>query len=164
MLDPVCVNLADRYGAVYRITYDPAYDPAHVPHDKRDPRYMQMPCDRGTIYPHGGEMLAVEVDYRPKVAAKVAALPGVVVHQDGDHEKTFLFDVSLFAQVAALVRPRRRFRSSAAQLDNLRHGEKHQFRGGVDGVSPEKGKMVRAGGIPLGEVSGSANCRREGAD
>jgi hypothetical protein len=76
---------------------------------------MQLPCERGTIYPYGGDRLAVEVDYRPLTAKALAGLSGVVLVQDGDHEKTFVFHVDLFEQVAATVRPRRRQRLSAEQ-------------------------------------------------
>jgi hypothetical protein len=50
----------------------------------------------------------VEVNRRPSIAAKLMALPGVRLHQDGETEKTFLFDVSLLDQVARIVRPRRK--------------------------------------------------------
>jgi hypothetical protein len=38
-LDPPCINLAERFGDVYRIFWDQAYDPdyKHFPRDKRDP-------------------------------------------------------------------------------------------------------------------------------
>ena len=58
--------------------------------------------------PHGGDLLAVEVDYQPGLARKLRAIPGVKLHQDGDHEKTFLFPVSLFKQLARIVKPRKR--------------------------------------------------------
>ena len=37
----------------------------------------------------------------------MAGIPCVVLHQDGDEEKTFLFPASLFDQVAALVEPKK---------------------------------------------------------
>ena len=71
---------------------------------------MQIPCQgRGvTIYPRGGDMLAVEVDRRPGIVAKLNAIEGLRLHQDGDTETTFLFHVGLFEQVAEVVRPRRK--------------------------------------------------------
>jgi hypothetical protein len=77
----------------------------------------QLPC-RGkgvTIYPHGGDRLAVEVDGRPGLVKKLAALSGVELWQDGDGEKTFLFDVALFGPVAVVVRPRQRRRLPEGQ-------------------------------------------------
>jgi hypothetical protein len=61
-----------------------------------------------TIYPYGHDTLALECDYAYCTAKKVAAIPGVRLWQDGDREKTFLFDVALFDQVVAIVKPRRR--------------------------------------------------------
>jgi hypothetical protein len=68
---------------------------------------MTIPCRWGIIYPHVDEMLALELDGHPKIARQVAGIPCVVLHQDGDEEKTFLFPASLFAQVAALVEPKK---------------------------------------------------------
>jgi len=59
--------------------------------------------------------LAVEVDGRPGLVKKLAAIPGVVLLQDGDGEKTFRFDVALFGPVAAVVRPRKRRRLPEGQ-------------------------------------------------
>jgi hypothetical protein len=55
------------------------------------------------------------------VARQLAALPGVRIHQDGGMggEMTFLFDVSLFDQVAVSVKPRRRRRLSDEQQARL---------------------------------------------
>ena len=124
-----CVNLKDRYGDWYRIEFDPAYNSRNVPGDKLDPWYMLIPCRRGTIYPHGDDLLAVDVDYRPITAKRVAALDGVTLHQDGDWEKTFLFHVDLFDEVAKLVKPRRRRRLTEQQRrDGVARLRKHQFR------------------------------------
>jgi hypothetical protein len=113
-----CVNLAARFGRDYKITHDPA---ARTRSQKRDPWMMQLPC-RGegvTIYPFGGDRLAVEVDGRPGLAKKLAGIPGVVLWQDGDGEKTFLFPVGRFTEVAAVVKPHRRRRLSAEQRAEL---------------------------------------------
>jgi hypothetical protein len=74
----------------------------------------RLPCrGRGvTIYPFGGDRLAVEVDGRPGLVKKLAAIPGVELWQDGDGEKTFRFDVANFRWVAEVVRPHRRRRLS----------------------------------------------------
>ena len=60
-----CMNLQEQFGTRYRVTFDAAYNPKHVPRDKLDPCMMQMPCERGTVYPHGGDLLAVEVKGTP---------------------------------------------------------------------------------------------------
>jgi hypothetical protein len=98
------IDLRERFGGKYRITWDEA-------REGRDesPWLMQIPCaGRGvTVYPHGGSTLAVEVNNRRGVSARLAEL-GLTQHQDGDREKTFLLDVADFDRVAAVVRPRRR--------------------------------------------------------
>jgi hypothetical protein len=111
MTMPDCVNLRALFGTDYRITFDPCYDPFNVPRDKLDPSMMQLPCKGGiTIYLHGGDLLAVEVDYHGTLAKRLAALAGVRVHQDGGWggEMTLLFAIALFDQVAAIVQPRRK--------------------------------------------------------
>ena len=124
-----CINLKDRYGDQYRIEFDPAYNPRKVPGGKLDPWYMVIPCRRGSIHPHGGNLLAVDVDYRAVTAKRVAALDGVALHQDGDCEKTFVFHVDLFDEVAKLVRPRRRRRLTEQQRrDGAARLRKHRFR------------------------------------
>ena len=126
MTEPI--NLMQRFGKRYRISFDPAYDPKHRPNDKLDAWMMQIPCQRGTIYPYGGNELAVMVDYRPITAKQLADLPGVQLVQHGDHEKTFIFAVELFDEVAKLVKPRRRRRLTPEQRENLkRAGEATRF-------------------------------------
>ena len=113
-----CVNLVARFGRDYKVTHDPA---ARTRRQKRDPWMMQLPC-RGTgvcIYPHGGDKLAVQLDGRPGLTKKVAAIPGVELWQNGDGEKTFLFPVGRFTEVAAVVKPHRRRRLSAEQRAEL---------------------------------------------
>jgi hypothetical protein len=78
-----------------------------------------------TLYPFGGTKLAAEVDRRPSIAAKLSALEGLKLHQDGATEKTFLFDVSLFEAVAAIVKPKRQRVLSEKQLQTL---ARHAFR------------------------------------
>jgi hypothetical protein len=73
MTDPVCVNLREQFGHVYRISFDESYDPHHVPKKSLDPWMMTIPCARGVIiYPHGGTTLAVELDYHPGLALEQA--------------------------------------------------------------------------------------------
>ena len=59
-----CINLQEQFGTRYRVTFDGAYNPKHVPRNKLDPWSMQLPCERGVVYPHGGDLLAVEVEGR----------------------------------------------------------------------------------------------------
>jgi hypothetical protein len=81
---------------------------------------MMGPGSRFT--PWGHDTLALECDSHNKTAARIATIPGVRVWQDGDQEKTFLFDLSLFEKIAAIVKPRKRFQASEKQLANLAKG------------------------------------------
>jgi hypothetical protein len=113
-----CVNLKERYGDRYRLGWDPADESGH-----RDPWMMVLLCQRAVIYPHGGDQLAVEVDGHPVTARRLAEL-GLRCTQDGDHEKTFVFPLERFEEVAALVLPRRRRQLTPEQreaaMKNLR--------------------------------------------
>jgi len=122
----ICINLLDLFSDRYRITFDLAYSARHVHRAKLDPWMMEIPCQgRGVmIYLHGGDTLAVEVDRRPSIVAKLKAIEGLNLHQDGDLEKTFLFDVALFEQVAEVVKPRKRRRLTPTQRQAL---AKHAF-------------------------------------
>jgi hypothetical protein len=118
-MTPSCINLLARFGAVYRIAFDPAYDRRNIPRRCLDPWAMVMPCHYGTIYPHGGDVLAIELDVHPVIARRLAALPGVTLYQDGHDEKTFHFPIDLFEQVAEIVRPKRRRTLTAEQKAKL---------------------------------------------
>lgn len=102
---PACINLADTFGDRFRITHD---ESAVTWGDRRDPWMMQIPCERGTIFPHGGSLLAVEIDGRTLTAKRLADLPCCTVQQWGDAERTLLFHLADFETVAAVVKPRKR--------------------------------------------------------
>jgi hypothetical protein len=137
-----CIDLAAMFGEQYRIGHDEA---AATWGERRDPWMMTIPCRLGTIFPHGGRMLAVEVDYHPSAARKLAKLPGVTIHQDGGfhREMTFLFPVEMFSEVAAIAQPRRRKRLSAehrakcvAALERHRGGQTPCQNDGPSGLEP----------------------------
>ena len=67
-----------------------------------------------------GRELAVYTD-RPRLFARLLALPGVRRHQTGDHELRALFPVEALPQVARLIKARRRRpQSSPRSFENLR--------------------------------------------
>lgn len=109
-----CVNLREQFGERFRIEYDEA-------HRGRgdDPWLQVIPCLRGHIYPHGGELLGIATNSRGATAAALARLAGVVVVQDGDDGINATFPVAMFGRVAALVRPKRRRRLSAERREGL---------------------------------------------
>ena len=135
-------NLCALFGDRFRIGHDPA---AKTPTQRSDPWMMQMPC-RGqgvTIYPHGEGMLAVQCDNRRFVAKQLADL-GLALHQDGEDEKTFVFPVAMFEQVAPIVRPLRRpaltekQRADKAARMRVRNADKNGPIGGNGESDPPK--------------------------
>ena len=115
-----CINLLCRFGKRYKITWDPCFNPKGKHRESLDPWMMQIPCQRGTIYPPGGTLLAVEVDGRPITANKLFNIDCCQLYQDGDHEKTFLFDVADFETVAEIMKPRRKRQLSDVERQKLR--------------------------------------------
>ena len=109
------INLLEWFSKRYRVSYDQAYNPKGKPRSCLDPWMMQIEGRYGTVYPYGGEVLCLEIDRHVKLANRIANLPGVTVHQEGDDERTLLFDVSLFEKVARLVKLKRRRRLSEKQ-------------------------------------------------
>jgi hypothetical protein len=100
---------------------------------------VTIPCRRGTIYPHGGELLALELNGHPKIAKQVAGIPAIALHQDGDDEKTFLFPVSHFDQLAVLVEPRKVRRLNKEQRERLiQAGLSFRFGDGAGASSGER--------------------------
>jgi len=107
---PDCINLQKRFGRQYRISYDPTYNPKHRPKGKLDPWMMQVECQRGVIYPHGGELLAAEVEGRALTRKRLADLDCTTTIQEGDGFLAVTFNVRDFPAVAKLMKPRRRRR------------------------------------------------------
>jgi hypothetical protein len=116
MSEPHCINLDEWFGRDYCISFRTSYDPRNIPREELDPWYMVILGRHGIIYPAGGTTLAVIIDERPKLAARLRRLPWCVALQGGDEESIFLFDVGHFAEVAAIVLPRRRRVSRAERL------------------------------------------------
>jgi hypothetical protein len=67
-----------------------------------------------------GRELAVYTD-RPRLFARLLAIPGVRRHQTGDQELRALFSAAVLPQVAHLIKARRRrSQASPKSLENLR--------------------------------------------
>jgi hypothetical protein len=110
-----CVNLAARFGNRCKIAFEEKYNPGKRALEQLDPWMMEIPCRRGTIYPYGGNLLAVMIDGHPKLVRELRGLPFLKIVQDGDQEATFVFDVADFDKIAKLVKPRRRRRLTESQ-------------------------------------------------
>jgi hypothetical protein len=115
-----CINLQQQFSTRYRITFDTAYDPRNRPKDKLDPWMMQIPCQRGVIYPQGGSLLAVEVEGRAITRNRLRELDCTTTVQDGDGFLAVTFDVADFDKVAAIVKPRRKRTMSAENRERKR--------------------------------------------
>ncbi len=85
---------------------------------------LMVDCQRGIIHPHGGNVLAVEVDSRPITARRLLESGVCTLCQDGICEKTLTFDVADFDIVAAIVKPKRRRQLTEEQkkaaIENLK--------------------------------------------
>ena len=108
MTAPSSINLTERFGGDYRITFEEGYAHRGKHRDNLDPWYMQIPARFGTIYPYGRNTLGVMIDNHRYVAKKLAGLACCQLVQDGNLEKTFLFDVDHFPAVAAILLPHRK--------------------------------------------------------
>ena len=106
------MNLKARYGQTYRIAREEGSE-------TRDPYGDIIPCRNGAhVYLHGQSTLGVFVRRGP-TAKRIASLPGVRVTQDGDDGITVTFAPERFAAVAALIRPKRKRKLSAAHRATL---------------------------------------------
>ena len=116
-----CINLQDRFGRRYRIRHEESYHAQHGAHARQpDPWLLEIECRYGTIYPHGGHLLAASVDGYLRVASRLGKLKCAQVHQDGDAgELTAVFDVADLPKVVKIIRPRGRHQLSARQRAEL---------------------------------------------
>ena len=113
------INLQEQSSTRYRVALDAAYNPKHVPRDKLNPCMMQMPCQRGVVYPHGGGLLAVEVEGRRVTANRLRQLDCTTTFQEGDSFLAVTFHAADFDKVAAIVKPKRRRQVSDAERQRL---------------------------------------------
>ncbi len=106
------MNLKARHGQTYRIAREEGAD-------RHDPAGFVIPCKRGHIYAHGRELLGVATNGRGPIVKQLAALSGVRITQDGSDGINATFGPELFAAVAAVVRPKRKRKLSAAHRAKL---------------------------------------------
>ncbi len=116
-----CVNLKRLFGKRFRVRYEESYYAQYGPNARTDDPWLQIiPCDMGHIYPHGGNMLAASTNKPGPTVRKLKALPGVIVHQDGNDGANILFHIDQFDAVAEIMRPKRRRVASEAERERLR--------------------------------------------
>ena len=114
-----CINLQQQFGTRYRVTFDAAYSPKHVPRNKLDPCMMLIPCQRGIIYSHGGDLLTVEVEGRRVTANRLRQLDCTTTCQEGASVLAVTVQAADVAEVAAIVKPKRRRQVSDAERQRL---------------------------------------------
>ena len=142
----VCVNLRDRFGDMYKVAYEEAYHAQYGANAHREDPWLQViPCKYGHFYPFGGRRLAVSVDGHPGIAKRILGLACCDVLHDGDFgECTATFDVDAFADVAAVMRPRKRRRLSDAHKAKLLAASQHYRFNGSKGC--KNGARTRSNG------------------
>jgi hypothetical protein len=125
MASQTCINLRARWGDVYRLSFDEASE------HRDDPWMMEIRGRFGTIHPHGGEALAVEVDGHRRLAARLGREMGLQIHQGDDGkpvsdprkdwggDMTFLFPACRFQEVAEVIRPYRKRQVSEEERQRL---------------------------------------------
>lgn len=94
----LCINLRERYGHRYAIGVDESGRAS-------DPWYLRLEGRSGHIYPVGPHELGAATN-GPRVVAKLAAIPGVEISQDGDDGANALFAEELLSKVARVLRLR----------------------------------------------------------
>lgn len=108
------VDLRAVAGKRYQLEYEESH------RGKADePWLLLIPCQCGHIYPHSDKLLGVATNGRGSLTQKIARLPGVEVVQDGDDGINAVFPASLFAKVAAIVKPKRKRQVSAKERERL---------------------------------------------
>ncbi len=109
---------------------------------------MQIPCERGVIYPYGGDLLAAEVEGRSQTRKRLRELDCTTTIQAGDEFLAVTFSVERFAEVAAVLKPRRRRQVSEAEKQRLRSlSARHGF-GSQTHQSEHLQRPVRHAGGP----------------
>ena len=105
---PTCIDLRERFPG-FRIVRDES----HISGQEIDPWLLEIPCKYGKIYPYGGNELCAYTDH-PRLKARLAALPGAVVHQEGDFELVTRFPVDSWEAYFRLLRAKRKRTASPA--------------------------------------------------
>lgn len=123
------INLRERYGDKYRISYEESYYAQYGRRAKIDDPWLQIIVGRrGHIYPFGGNSLAASTNACGPVARRLAALPFCRTWQAGDDGVTVLFDVAYLGAVAKLLRIPKKRRLTAAQRRGLAEGAAYRFK------------------------------------
>ena len=105
-----CINLKTEFGHRFRVTKEIG--------TSNDPWNLELPCRHGHICPWGGNELAACTCRRGKLADRLEAA-GARIVQNGDDGVNAVFHESRFAQIAKIMKPRRRKQISEAERRRL---------------------------------------------
>jgi len=91
-METTCINLRERFGRRFKVTYEESYAAAYGPKATRDDPWLQIiPGARGHVYPHSAAMLAASTNRSGPTARRLKALPFVQVYTEGSDGVTVLF-------------------------------------------------------------------------
>ncbi len=124
-----CINLQERFGRRYKITYGESYDAEYGPNARtEDPWHMILLCQRGHICAWGSDELAACTDKNGATANKLRKLPFIQIVQDGEDGVNAVFTIEHFVEIAQLMKPRRRKTLTEEQkAANVERLAKYQF-------------------------------------
>jgi hypothetical protein len=142
-MEPGCVNLRERFGRRYKITYEKSYAAAYGPKATREAPWLQIiPGARGHVYPHTTTMLAATTNKSGPTARHLTALPFVQVWTDGSDGVTVVFPPDRLEEVAELLKLRRRRRITDQERDRLTElGRRHRFQPRQAAVQSSSGAL-----------------------
>ena len=142
-----CINLRERFGDRFKVAYEESYYAQYGPNARiEDPCLMIIPCPTGHICPGGVGRLMACTDSAGSIAKRLKALDFTTVVQDGSDGVNVMFPVEEFAEVATVMKPRRRRRLSEQQRQNLlKASQDYWFKPGSQsaGAAPESTLAVR---------------------
>ncbi len=109
-----CLNLKERFGRRYRVAHEAAIS-GQRERFPADPWLQVILCRNGHIAPWGQNLLAACTRKGGPIANRLKRLPFATVAQDASDGVNVVFHVEHFAEVAKIMRPRRRRQLTEAQ-------------------------------------------------
>jgi hypothetical protein len=100
-----CVDLNKRFGRKYQV------DSEGPPINSRPYAHLwnqEIPCQKGVIFPIGGDLLCLELEGYPVTADRIAAMPDTWMSYACYGIRHFAFHVDLFDEIARVVHPKKR--------------------------------------------------------
>ncbi|MGD0950039.1 MAG: hypothetical protein ABSA52_21760 [Candidatus Binatia bacterium] len=136
MSEPSCINLQERFGKRYRVSWEAGGATRYQWPEADRPWLMEIRGRRGVVYPVGGEILTA-VGTGARIGAKLRALP-CIRSARGELEVVVTFHVDHVPAVLGLLKPYRRRQVSEAARERLATvGARFRFSAG-HGVQSEQ--------------------------